>query len=605
MEEAMTSRAQSQVAEAEPVAASDKVATIGKYTIFAGIGSGGMAEVFLGVMQGSLGFNKLVVVKRLRASLVDEDENFANMFLDEARLAARLNHPNIVHTYEVGSHGRSLFIAMEFLDGQPLRRVRDHALRRGQPMPMHLAARVTADALAGLHYAHELKDYDGKPLKIVHRDVSPHNIFVTYDGTVKIVDFGIAKAAVNSTETAFGTFKGKPGYMAPEQATSKDQDCRADIFAMGIILYELVTGTRLFPGDAVQALTALISAPIPLASSVRPEVDSELDAIIDKALQRKPENRYASADKMRQALESWARKHQPATDEPDLSGYVSEMFKDVRENIRKRIEVHMAQAQARAANSRVSMVDQSMTGLSMIGATQSGVADTVQPPTIDLGSGSGRSVLSASLQNAVTPTRRKAGAAYLGAIGVGVLLTLGALTLNRRSHEEAHAAPAAAPPAAPPIVMAPPVIAQPESTPPAKARGTFVTVVSDPQGALVQWNGRAMGVTPATVELPAGAQVLTISKDGYGTSELSVDVPASSDQPLLRTARLRSTGRSGPAPQPRGSRSSAPASTPSDSPPPAPSPAVVAAAPLPTADGPKAPTVRVIEDPRTKVRSLE
>jgi eukaryotic-like serine/threonine-protein kinase len=601
MEHAMTTRVEALIGAAESaVNSNDKVSSVGKYKLFAGIGSGGMAEVFLGVAQGPMGFNKLVVVKRLRANLVDEDENFAHMFLDEARLAARLNHPNIVHTYEVGAHAGSLFIAMEFLEGQPLRRVRDHALRSGQPMPIHLAVRMVADALAGLHYAHELKDYDGTPLGIVLRDVSPHNIFVTYDGTVKMVDFGIAKATVNSTQTAFGTFKGKPGYMAPEQATAKDQDCRADIFAMGIILWELVTGSRLFPGDTVQALTSLISAAIPKASEVRPEVDAELAAIIDKALQRKPDQRYVTAEKMRHALLGWLRTHAPAPDAPDVASYVSEMFKDIRESIRKRIEVHMAATQ----NPRASLSDQSMTGMLMIGGvTTSGIAETIQPPTIDLGSASGRSnVLSTALSN-VAETQKKSSPLHFGALGAGILCLVGALVLYGRPRDEAR--PATVGPAPAPIasVTAPPPA--PEATQ-AKTHGTFVTLVSDPQGATVQYNGRSIGITPATVELPAGPQTLVLSKEGCTPVELGVDVPLSSDQPLLRTIKLKSVARASapPARVPR-TGPTPPASAPAEVALPAAPPATIAAAPPATQEAPKAPMVKVIEDARTKVRSLD
>ena len=186
----------------------------GKYQLFASLGRGGMADVFLSVARGQMGFNKLAVIKRLRQALAEEVA-FRNMFLDEARLAARLSHPNIVHTYEVGEQGGVYFIAMEYLEGQSLNKVLKESLRRKEVIEPEIAARIVADALAGLGYAHELRDYDGRPLSIIHRDISPHNIFVTYDGHTKLVDFGIAKAALSSTETEVGVLKGKVAYMSP------------------------------------------------------------------------------------------------------------------------------------------------------------------------------------------------------------------------------------------------------------------------------------------------------------------------------------------------------------------------------------------------------
>src|SRR4051794_24667437 len=180
----------------------------GKYQLFASLGRGGMADVFLAVARGQMGFNKLAVIKRLRQALAEESA-FRTMFLDEARLAARLSHPNIVHTYEVGEQNGVYFIAMEYLEGQSLNKVLKEAMRRNVPIEPGVVVRIISDALAGLGYAHELRDYDGRPLNVIHRDISPHNIFVTYDGFTKVVDFGIAKAALSSNETEVGVLKGK------------------------------------------------------------------------------------------------------------------------------------------------------------------------------------------------------------------------------------------------------------------------------------------------------------------------------------------------------------------------------------------------------------
>jgi eukaryotic-like serine/threonine-protein kinase len=224
----------------------DIARSFGKYKLLARLGQGGMAEVFLAVAFGPSGFNKLLVIKRLRPELA-EDSAYLSMFLDEARLAARLNHPNVVQANDVGSIDGQHYLSMEYLDGQPLNRLFTVARTQGlQPTAAYL--RLVSDTLAGLHYAHELADYDGTPLNVVHRDVSPHNVFITYDGQVKLVDFGVAKAATHAQRTSTGVVKGKISYMAPEQALSVAVDRRADIFSVGVILWELVTGQR-FWGD--------------------------------------------------------------------------------------------------------------------------------------------------------------------------------------------------------------------------------------------------------------------------------------------------------------------------------------------------------------------
>ncbi|HWL86171.1 MAG TPA: serine/threonine-protein kinase, partial [Polyangiaceae bacterium] len=207
-------------------------ARFGKYTFIATLGRGGMADVYLALQSGPVGFRKLVVVKKLRADVdVTEEDTYRAMLLDEARLAARLRHPHVVQTLEVGIHDGEHFMAMEYLEGQPLGRVATAAHRAGKPMEPSLVVQIVMDVLSGLHYAHELRDFDGTPLGIVHRDVSPQNVFVTYDGQVKVVDFGIAKAAGAAGTTQNGVFKGKLAYVAPEQASGDPVDARADVFA--------------------------------------------------------------------------------------------------------------------------------------------------------------------------------------------------------------------------------------------------------------------------------------------------------------------------------------------------------------------------------------
>ena len=313
----------------------------GKYRLIAELGHGGMAEVFLAIASGPAGFNKLVVLKQIRDQLADDPE-FLAMFLDEARLAARLNHPNVVQTNEVGEDGRRYFIAMEYLEGQPLNRIVQRLAKDGRlTLPMHV--RILIDALAGLHYAHELTDFDGTPLQVVHRDATPHNIFVTYAGQVKVVDFGIAKALGSSAETRAGVLKGKVSYMAPEQALGEKVDRRADVFAVGIMLWEALAGRRPFKGqNDVVILQKLVAGDIPSPGTVRDDIPELLEAICMKSLAHDREERYATAEDMQRALEA-ALEH--LGERPQLRAVgdlVAKTFADERVRIRGVIEAQMA-----------------------------------------------------------------------------------------------------------------------------------------------------------------------------------------------------------------------------------------------------------------------
>ena len=276
----------------------------GKFRLVAELGRGGMGNVYLAVLSGPAGFNKLQVVKRLRTDLA-EDRESVTMFLDEARLAARLNHPNVVQTNEVGNDGSHYFIAMEYLEGQSL----DQLVRRSQNnggMPLGIQLRILCDALTGLHYAHELTDFDGSPLGLVHRDVTPHNIFVTYDGNSKLLDFGIAKAATSAHETRAGTFKGKCAYMSAEQIVGDPIDRRADLFSLGAVLWQACTGQRLWKGETdIKIFHKVVSGEIPSPRTVNPNVPEQLEEICMKALARNRDDRFASAMEMQSALEDF------------------------------------------------------------------------------------------------------------------------------------------------------------------------------------------------------------------------------------------------------------------------------------------------------------
>lgn len=292
----------------------------------------------LAVSEGPAGFNKLTVIKELLPELAHDPE-FLGMFLDEARLAARLRHPGIVQTHDVGQEAGRFYLAMEFLDGQPLSRVTQRFAELGNALPRELYIRVLMEVLSALDYAHHLCDYDGRPLEIVHRDVSPQNVFVTYDGQVKLVDFGIAKAVDSNTETRTGVLKGKVKYMAPEQAAGDKVDSRADLFAVGAMLFEAVTGERLWAGMRnVTVVSRLLRGEIPDPREVKPDLPDSLYAILKAALAPDINERYPSAGAFSSDLEAYLATR-PRANLVQLGDRVAQAFERERKDVQRVISL--------------------------------------------------------------------------------------------------------------------------------------------------------------------------------------------------------------------------------------------------------------------------
>jgi len=269
------------------------------YRPFLELGEGGMAKIFLARAIGPSGFNKLVVLKSMRQSLL-EDNALRQMFVEEARLSARFNHPNLVQVQEVNPTAEPPYLVMEFLDGKPMSGLRDC-----QTFSLGMRLCVISEVLSGLHYAHELSHFDGSPLGIVHRDVSPQNVFVTYDGAVKVLDFGIAKMATNATQTEVGEVKGKLAYMAPEQLLGTGVDRRADVFSVGSLLWEVAVGKRMWEGIAEATIMhRLVTGEIPRPSE-HASVDPELEEIIVKATAPEVRDRFASAQALQLELDGY------------------------------------------------------------------------------------------------------------------------------------------------------------------------------------------------------------------------------------------------------------------------------------------------------------
>ena len=298
----------------------------GNFQLLKRLATGGMAQIYLARRKGPEASEELVVVKRILPHL-GENKEFVQMFLDEAKIAARLAHPNIVAIYDLGAQDDSFFIAMEYIHGEDVRRMCKRASAQGMEMPVPLACRIVIDACAGLDYAHKKTDISGKPLNIVHRDVSPQNILVSFQGDVKVVDFGIAKAADQATVTRSGVLKGKYSYMSPEQAAGKRVDCRSDVFALGVVLYELLTSTRLFKrASDMQTLSAVAECHVTPPSQVNPRVPKELDPIVLKALAKEPDERYSEALQLQTDLEEWLRTQQRAVPPAEFAAFLREVY---------------------------------------------------------------------------------------------------------------------------------------------------------------------------------------------------------------------------------------------------------------------------------------
>ncbi len=316
----------------------------GKYFLVRKLAEGGMAEIFLAKLVGAEGFERNVVIKRMLQHLTQVSD-FVKMFLDEARLAARLAHPNVVQIYDLGLADGCYYICMEYLAGEDFSAMLRTAARRREYVPLNVVARVVAEAAAGLHFAHDFHDEDGRPLGIVHRDVSPSNIFVTYVGQVKMLDFGIAKAEVRVTNTTAGVVKGKYMYMSPEQARGTGVDRRSDVFSLGVSLYEACTNTRPFAKENdLAVLNAVLKCEFVPPRRLRPDLPPDLEAIILKAMAADVKDRYQSAAEMAQDLETFIASSSSSTGGGQLSAYVQALVGQERVTSRMRIQTLAAMA---------------------------------------------------------------------------------------------------------------------------------------------------------------------------------------------------------------------------------------------------------------------
>lgn len=477
---------------------------IGKYRLIAELGRGGMANVYLSVVQGLAGFNKLVVIKLLKTDLAS-DPYFVEMFLNEAQLAARLNHPNVVQTNEVGAEGSRPFIAMEFLDGQPLNRILSRGYQSNKDaLPLEFHLRILSDMLAGLHHAHELQDYDGTSLGVVHRDISPHNIFVTYDGQVKVVDFGIAKVLNTTTHTQTGMLKGKVQYMSPEQVRGEELDRRADLFVLGILLWEAVSRKRMWKGlSDVTILKRIVLGEIPSLSEANPDVDPELLRITQKALSLPLEERYQTALELKSDLDTYLKKQGSTVDSSSLQDWIKEHFSEDRSKLQKIIETQLSKLRSiptsELAAAQLPIVDFNTTIMTSssfsAGATPSSHVSAPGPNSTSFTAGS-------SAQSISTPAPGSSFGKILGGIGVALVLALGATFLSRPTTVPATSTTVAS----------------------AEPREVEVLFKAVPADAQLLWDGKPLPGNPFKGRFPLDGQVHHLVVRAPGFLERSQDV---------------------------------------------------------------------------------
>ena len=498
--------------------------TYGRYQLLKKIATGGMAQIYLARQVGPEGFEKLLVVKRILPHLA-ENEEFITMFLDEARIAARLNHPNVVQIFDLGAQDDSFFIAMEFIHGEDVRRVWKHADKVGTPIPVALICRIIIEACAGLDYAHKKLDGSGRALNIVHRDISPQNILVSFEGGVKIVDFGIAKAADQATVTKSGVLKGKYSYMSPEQAAGQPIDCRTDIFALGVVLYELLTGTRLFKrATDIQTLNAVTECKLAAPEQVNDRIPPDLGEIVMKALAKDRTQRFSEARQLGAALESWLLLHGIPASSAAVAEFMHEIYADRLKNEQEegRLLIETAEAskgeellgeKATPSLDRLPRQTKSMRATQSQAKKRELEQTTAERPGSRSGSSSRKSVdraLDAAAAasrpipeprpepithtEASMPTQNeRSSRAPVIAIGVVVLLAtvgVGAWSIS------------------------------------GGAGLARLKVDSEPQGALVKRNGAVLCTTPCELPHVAGELALTVEKEGYQSAPRSVVLKA-------------------------------------------------------------------------------
>ena len=500
--------------------------TAEKYRPLAKLGHGGMASVLLTVMSGPADIHKLLVVKKLLPQLA-KDAEFVAMFMNEARVAARLNHPNVLSTYEVGTSDEGPFIVMEYLEGQSLSAVLRRVGRGAMPLSHHV--NVLRRLLAGLEYAHNLVDFDGRPLALVHRDVSPQNSFVGYDGGVKLVDFGIAKVAgLHGQHSRSGRMKGKLGYMAPEQILGEKIDRRADVFSVGVMLWEALAHRRMTLNESdVEVLSRRRRGDLPKVHAYAPQAPAELVSICERALAFSPDDRYPTAAALGTAIDEWVHHAGLRLNDADVGNLVTEAFAVERARIKSLIEEQLSTGLSGSIEVMLPDIERlmpaetgAMTGMEGEGGTPSEVSELA-------GGGTSEGIENSVRRSLAVPSGKRHPPRWALVAGAGALLAaslvLGLLTRG---------SPAAAPL---PAVSAAPVLPVPREPPaPPVAASVHFAVRVIPEEARLTLDGQPLGKSPYTSVVPRdhAAHIVKAALPGYVTVERALTFDADADLAL-------------------------------------------------------------------------
>lgn len=533
------SRCESQghlISSADAVYFEPSVRSIGRYQVAGRLATGGMGEILLAQLRGPGGFERAVVIKRILPHLAENAES-VRMFLDEARIAAGIRHDNVIQVQELIHDEHDLCIVMEYLEGESLSGLMRRLQSRGRSLPASLCCHVVAEVAAGLHAAHELRDADGNPGGLVHRDVSPQNTFITYDGSVKVLDFGIAYFHDRRTRTATGTLRGKFEYMSPEQCLSKPLDRRSDVFALGVVLYELTTGRRLYRRrNQLLTLRAIVEDPVLPPSRFVADYPEALEPIVMRALAKDPAERYDTAAALRRDLVGVAQALSPGelSDEA-LASLMAELFHERREEKRSML----SRLRAGAAIGRVpdAEVDEEVELPTLDEVNPSVVT---QDGSLDPDGGKTRAARSKRAGAVVA----WGGAALLLAVAAGTVVWL-----KRPAPVPGPSAMVARPPPSP-SAPAPSSVAPTSVVAPA---AVTLRVESAPEQAVVSIDGKSHGQTPVDVRVRKGSQPvrLELRLDGY--RPLVEEVVPDVDQRLRLVLQPRRGAR--PPAKPRSSGS--------------------------------------------------
>jgi CheY-like chemotaxis protein len=373
-----------QLAPGATLSAPESLEEYGNYFLLEKIAVGGMAELFKAQQRGVQGFQKIVAIKRILPHFSD-NEDFVTMFIDEAKLAAQLTHPNIVQIFDLGKAGSSYYIAMEYVNGRDLRTLLKKVREYGQPFPEQVAAFVVMKVAAALDYAHRKRGFDDRELKLVHRDISPQNVLLSTEGAVKLVDFGIAKAASKASHTVAGALKGKLLYMSPEQALGQPVDNRSDLYSLGLVLFELLTGERCFQADSeFGVLEKVRLGRVSDIQYVNPRVSKEMAGIVSRALQKGVDHRYPSARFLERDLRDYLQRQGRPIAEHDVAEYMTTLLSGSREDLEALVAARFpAPIATPALTSGAHRVGQPL-GASSAGTTKAPVRDVVVelPPEV-------------------------------------------------------------------------------------------------------------------------------------------------------------------------------------------------------------------------------